>query len=297
MKNLKNSSAFITKVASLITIVVGCFVFAGWFFDIPSFKSILPGIVSIKFNTAVCFILSGIALYLLETPSISGSRKIVASLCSWIVLLIGILSLSEYIFGYNLGIDELLWKEGPGTFATAFPGRMSISTAVNFTFLGVIFPMLGKRKYHWPIQFLIIAIIPGSVLVILNYLFGVSFLNSIPQLNNIALPTAILFIVLCWGIFNSSPLGYIRFSFQKKIAGFFALIFLILSIMFFAFNKNNEQIGEEKNMAKHTHKVLILADEVDTRAYQMQSGVSDFIMTGEDNFPFLLNNSADTVYK
>ena len=295
MKNLEKNSAYITKAASLLIIMAGFVVLAGWVFNIPSFKSILPGIISIKFNTAVCFILSGIVLYFMEARSSSQFQKNIASVCSWIVLIIAILNLSEYIFSFNLGIDELLWKEGPGTIATIFPGRMSISTAVNFTLLSLIFPLLGKRKYHWPIQALLIAIIASSMLVILTYLFGVSFLNSFPQVNNTALPTAILFIVLCLGVFNSLPLGYIHFSFQKKIVGFFALILLILGIIFFTFNKNTEQIGEEKNLSKHAHRVMVLADEVNTEAYAMQSGLSSYILTGEGNFPLSLFNSADTI--
>lgn len=63
------SNCYITKSASLFTIAVGIVVLAGWFFNTPSFKSVLPGIVSMKFNTAVCFIFSGIALYLPDEPN------------------------------------------------------------------------------------------------------------------------------------------------------------------------------------------------------------------------------------
>ncbi|HEY8658747.1 MAG TPA: PAS domain S-box protein [Hanamia sp.] len=295
MKNLKKNSAFITKAASLLTIVAGCLVLAGWIFNIPSFKSIFSGIISIKFNTGACFILSGITLYLMEVRSRSQFKKNIASVCSWIVLIIAILNLSEYIFRFNLGIDELLWKEGPGTIATIFPGRMSISTAVNFTLLGFIFPLLDKKKYHWLIQSLLIAIIASSMFGILTYLFDVSFLDSFPQVNNTALPVAILFIVLCLGIFKSRPLGYIHFSFQKKIVGFFVLILLVLGIIFFAFNKNTEQIGEEKNLSMHAHRVMVLADEVNTEAYAVQSGLSSYILTGEGNFPLSLTNASDTI--
>ena len=295
MKNLKKNSAFITKAASLLTIVAGCLVLAGWIFNIPSFKSVLPGIITIKFNTAVCFILSGIALYLMEARSSSQFQKNIASVCSWIVLIIAILNLSEYIFRFNLGIDELLWREGTGTVTTAFPGRMSISTAVNFTLLGFVFLMLGKRKYHWPIQILLIAMIPGSILVIFNYLFGVSFLNSITELNNTALHTAILFIVLSLGVFFSSVLGYLRFSFIKKIAGFFVLIFLVRSIMFFAINKNNELAADTDRRVEHTHEVLFMAEEVNAQSDKIQNEARGYIITGDENFPLLFINTADTI--
>src|SRR5665213_1540604 len=182
---MKVNTNYITKTASLLTIATGCLVLAGWLFNIPYFKTVLPGIVSMRFNAAVCFILSGIALYLFNAPRINQPLKTIASVCSWMVLLTGFLTFSEYIFHWNLGIDELLWKEGPGAIGTSF----------NFMLLGFIFLMLDKRKYHWLIHALLIAIIPGSVLVIFNHLFGVSFLNSFPELTNTALHTAILFIV------------------------------------------------------------------------------------------------------
>jgi len=64
---MKVNSSYISKAVGLFTITVGCFVLARWVYNIPSFKNILPGIVSMKFNTAVCFIPSGIVPYLLYT--------------------------------------------------------------------------------------------------------------------------------------------------------------------------------------------------------------------------------------
>src|SRR5674476_524926 len=292
---MKVNTNYITKTASLLTIAAGCLVLAGWLFNIPYFKTVLPGIVSMRFNAAVCFILSGIALYLFNTPIINQPLKTIASVCSWMVLLTGFLTFSEYIFHWNLGIDELLWKEGPGAIGTSFPGRMSQSTSFNFMLLGFIFLMLGKRKYHWLIHALLIAIIPGSVLVIFNHLFGVSFLTSIPELTDTALHTAILFIVLCIGIFYSLPLHYIRFSFHKKIAGFFVLVSVVLGILFFAFNKNKKQAAETTNWVEHTHEVLFAAEQVNTQSNEIQSGARGYIITGEENYLPLFTNTANTI--
>ena len=292
---MKVNTNYITKTASLLTIAAGCLVLAGWFFNIPSFKTVLPGIVSMRFNAAVCFILSGIALYLLNAPAISQPRKTIASVCLWMVLLTGFLTFSEYIFHWNLGIDELLWKEGLGAIGTSFPGRMSLSTSFNFMLLSFIFLMLDKRKYHWLIHALLIAIIPGSVLVIFNHLFGVSFLNSFPELTNTALHTAILFIVLCLGVFYSSPLHYIMLSFQKKIAGFFVLVSVVLSILFFAFNKNKKQAAETTNWVEHTHEVLFAAEQVNTQSNEIQSGARGYIITGEENYLPIFTNTANTI--
>jgi two-component system sensor histidine kinase UhpB len=295
MKNLKATSALITKVASLFIIIAGVLALAGWFFDIPSFKSLMPGIITIKFNTAVCIILSGFALFLLDTPSIGRHGKTTALVCSWIVLLMGLLTLSEYVWGYSLGIDELLWREGPGTVATLFPGRMSLTMSLNFTLLGIIFLMLGKKKYHWPIEILLIIMIPVPALVILNHIFGASFLSSIRELNNTALSTAILFIVLCLAILFSQGLGYMHFSFINKIVGFFILMFLVRSIIFFAINKNNALGVDNGKWVTLTHKVISLAEDVNEQSGKIQSETWNYIITGDEKFPRLFNSKTNRI--
>src|ERR1039457_20427 len=51
-----------TSVAGALAVIVGGMVLVGWALDIAALKSILPGCVSMKPNTAIAFILTGIAL-------------------------------------------------------------------------------------------------------------------------------------------------------------------------------------------------------------------------------------------
>ncbi len=249
-----------------------------------------------KFNTAVCFILAGIALYLIDAPAISRRSKTVAFICAWIVLIAGLLNLSEYIFNWNIGIDELLWKEGPETADTVFPGRMSLFTSINFTLLGFTFLILDKRKYHWPVtETLFIVIMPPSLLTILNYLFGNSFLNHIPLLATTALHTAILFIVLCIAVFFSSPLQYMRVSFKKKIATVFVLVSLMLGLTFWAIKITSGLTAETTHRVKQIHDILFLTEQIDARIYEMQSGANGYIISGKENYLPLFINAADTV--
>lgn len=96
---MKIYTTYITKAASLLTIATGLFVLVGFFLRLPSFGSLSPGVFNLKFNSGVCFILSGIALYLLDEPVVNKLQKIIAFVCAGIVLLIGVLTLSQYIFG------------------------------------------------------------------------------------------------------------------------------------------------------------------------------------------------------
>ena len=52
----------ISRVAAIGVIAVGGLVMLGWVFNSVPLKSILSGLATMKFNTALCFYLSGIAL-------------------------------------------------------------------------------------------------------------------------------------------------------------------------------------------------------------------------------------------
>jgi uncharacterized membrane protein YozB (DUF420 family) len=125
-----------SRVAGAVVLGLGSVVLVGWMFDVPALKSILPAWVAMKANTAACFILIGVAMLLLtrrERPerqvSLHRRSLLVARVCAVVVLLVGLLTLSEYLFGWTLGIDQLLFKEVPGAVATSDFGRMALGGA------------------------------------------------------------------------------------------------------------------------------------------------------------------------
>src|SRR5271155_2064787 len=82
----------------------------GWAFAIPALRSLIPGAVEMKVNTALGLLLSGIALYLLvskPTPITQRAAMILA--CA--VAVIGAASLAEYLLNWQLGIDEMFVRD------------------------------------------------------------------------------------------------------------------------------------------------------------------------------------------
>src|SRR5260221_9281841 len=52
-----------------IAITVGTLVFIGWWLHIPALTSVVPGLVTMKPNTAACFLLAGLALWISLLPN------------------------------------------------------------------------------------------------------------------------------------------------------------------------------------------------------------------------------------
>jgi hypothetical protein len=132
MTPLKQRSGVLS--AGALSVLVGGVVVLGWALDIAALKSVLPGWVSMKPNTAVAFILTGIALLASSAngtqPATHLSR--LSRFCALFAGLIGLLSLCEYAFGWNPGFDQWLFPEPAGTVGTSHPGRMAPDTALCF---------------------------------------------------------------------------------------------------------------------------------------------------------------------
>ncbi|MEA5514379.1 ATPase, partial [Nodularia sp. UHCC 0506] len=139
----------LVQTASAIAVLVGVLVLFGWVFDLELLKrSGNINLVTMKPNTALGFLLSGASLWLLQmgqgkkdSSSIVYLR--VSRICAAIVTLIGLLTISQYLFGWNFGIDELLFQDEQNAIFTSHPGRMGFNTALNFFLVGIVLEMLA----------------------------------------------------------------------------------------------------------------------------------------------------------
>ena len=202
-----HNSSSPAKYLGAVTIAVGGVVLLGWCFNIPALKSILPGFVSMKANTAIGFILAGVALLLLAWAPSSPSAPLrwLARACAATVVLLGLLTLCQYLFGLNFGIDQLFFHEPAGTVDTFFPGRMALNTALNFFLFGCALLLLGSFRGIATAQRLALCTGLMGLLPLLGYLYGASALIGVGQYTQMALHTALLFIVLSLGVLLLHP--------------------------------------------------------------------------------------------
>lgn len=194
----------VARVASLFTVLVSLLVLLGWLLNVTVLKSVLPTLVTMKFNTAVAFLLSGIALWLLNR-AIHPMGDRLAQTCAVLVALTGGLTLSQYLFGWNLGIDQLVFKEPLTAVGTSHPGRMAPTTALNFLLLGTSL-LAVKRPRGVPVAqgcSLLVALF--GLLNGVGYLYRVEALYGVASYTQMAVHTVVTFLVLSAGVLCLHP--------------------------------------------------------------------------------------------
>jgi|GEM_PF-721727 len=272
-------------IAGAITTVVGLLVLIGWQFDIAVLKNPLPGAVSMKANTAAAFLLAGLALILLQRSR--PTTNLLARVCALMIVFIGFISLCEYLFAWNAGIDEILFGESKDTIGTIHPGRMAPNTALNFALLGFAFFVLTFQRIRssFLIEFSLVFAISISVIGFVGYLTGLVELAGPAAHTKMAIHTAAAFIVLCIGmIFTALERQGASFTIEQKLfAGLTvaAAIIIFISILSLSSIQSLLQAG---NWVKDTQQVKNQFGLVFSHVLEVQSIERGFILTGDDEY-------------
>lgn len=223
-----------SQFASLTTLTIGCIVLIGWIFNIYLFKSVLPGLVTMKANTSISFILAGLSLWIFHQKKVVASHRWFAFGCAILVGLMGFLTLIQYIFSINLGIDQLFFKETVDAVQTANPGRMAPNTAFNFLLLGSALGFLTQpHSFYLPAQIFSIIAFLIAFLGFLGYSYGNAYFYQLGAgFTAMALHTSIAFILLCFGILFARPeRGLVTIITQENAGGIVARRLYPLAIL------------------------------------------------------------------
>src|SRR4051812_35909810 len=189
----------VAAVFALLAVVTGTVVLIGWITGLALLKSVLPGLVEMKANTAIGFICCGFALWLLlRYPE----RRTLIRVLIVGAILIGALTSFQYLSGRDLGIDQLLFTERVGAVGTLSPGRMAITSAFCFVLVGLAMLLFDRPKVSQAL-----AGIAGFVAVqtLLGYVFGLRFEFEFERYTQMALHTSVAFVALAFGILMARP--------------------------------------------------------------------------------------------
>lgn len=196
---LRRSTAI--RVAACACFALSVAVLFGWFFEIGTLKSIVPGLAGMKANTASGLALASCALWLLSFARASRGMLGAAWSAGGIVLALGTATLAQYLLGIDLGIDELLVRDDVGAAATPSPGRMGFNTASAFVLCGaaLLTARLHFRRAAACSQMFAALAFAIAFSAMLGYLFSFAA-ATITSLTPMALHTAAAFLVLAGAI-------------------------------------------------------------------------------------------------
>jgi signal transduction histidine kinase/CheY-like chemotaxis protein len=196
----------LSQFLTMLTVLLGLIVLLGWFFRIEALETVLPGFVSMKANTALCFTLSGTALFLGYLSPLRPWKRICSPILATIVALIGGITLIEYLSGQSLGLDQLLFADSPDAVYTSNPGRMSPNSAVAFLLFGLSIILLtrGPRGILAAHLFSLAALFI-ALLALIGYLFDAQVFVTVFSLTRVALHTVLGFWMLGIAILCARP--------------------------------------------------------------------------------------------
>ena len=207
------------RALGLASMLIGAAVLLGWALGVPALKTVVPGLTTMKANTALGFLAAGAGVLLVPRPDGTGVarwRPPLASAAGAVSFLLGALTLLEYGSGMPLGLDELLFAD-PNTTSPPYPGRMSPATAAGFACAGMAVLLLvqaaslpgtsNRRRQRCAWAAHLLAALPAGVgyLSLAGYAYGVEGLYSFGAYVVVALHTAAGFALLAPAILLTVP--------------------------------------------------------------------------------------------
>jgi hypothetical protein len=202
VKELSLEKTKILNIVSLLLAVAAAglalFTLVGWHFDIAMLKSININWSSMRPNAALGILFAAANLMFLARINPSSIVRVSAKICALAIGVLGSLTLMEYVFHIDFGIDNLFYSEKLLALNPHDHPRMGPNTAFNFMLMGCALILHGNSRptliklstFCYLLTFFI------SFLAFEGYLYGVNSFYGIGAMTKMALHTSIAFIFL-----------------------------------------------------------------------------------------------------
>jgi PAS domain S-box-containing protein len=221
----RTRSAVASAILATLVLTGGVVVLLGWIVDVHTLKGLRPGLVEMKFNTAIGFAASGAALLLTSrrTPDRISWKIgfVIAAAVTWL----GTVTCCEYLFHSDFRLDQLFMRDDPGEVGTTSPGRMALASAIGFivTGLGVMTLHTCRDGRCWPANLSTSLLLILSIPPLVGYAYGIRKLYGVAGLSEMAVHTAVLFIVIALSLMTARPeCGLPAILTSRRAGGYFA---------------------------------------------------------------------------
>lgn len=199
----------ITVVAGFLPLLLGFIVLVGWYLKLENLIQVSPSFVPMQYNTALGFLFCGIGLILISDIFVFKWRMLVLKVIGSVVVIIGVLTLIQYIFNVDLGLDELFMKHYI-LVKSSHPGRMAPNTALCFflTGIAILIPTYQKGKgFLWLLGVLGVLVLGLGTISLVGYTTGLENAYGWGRLTSMAIHTSVGFIFL--------GLGFLAYSWNR----------------------------------------------------------------------------------
>jgi diguanylate cyclase (GGDEF)-like protein len=199
----------VTALAAGVLLMALAVVVVGWGMDVAAVRSVFPGAVGMKFQTAVGLAGASAAMLLLAGMP-TGRRRTAALLLAVVPGVLGIVVLVEYVFGVRLGTDELIFIDHSGRArGIAYPGRLAPTTGVCFLLLtGGLLAVDRGRDWRWrPTELLAIPMATIAFMSLIGYAYSIPAFYGPASAAKMAVNTALCFVALAVGLLIARPRG------------------------------------------------------------------------------------------
>lgn len=244
-------------------ICIASAVLLAWSIKVPAVLSVFSGAPTMKFNTALLFLFSGIGLL-----SVVKKDRILNSLgtfLGWLIILIGFGSFLEYLLSVNLFIDNLFIQD---PYSTSFPGRMARTTGLCFASFGIALitarstRLLYARIHKYALGFVALV----SVMAVITYFLQGVTTTSVLVFNTMAFHTAISFFLLSLALSLVNPRNsYVDFlsgvkvgsKLARKLLPFVTTMPLVVGVLLL-YIAGSKSINTELGIALYTITYALL---------------------------------------
>lgn len=181
-----------------VSLACGAIALVGWYCNLGWLTALSSKHVSMKANAALGFVIAG-AILVLATRHQSSATSTVRYVLEGGLLLLGILTLFQYIFNIDLYLNQLFIKALENSPYTTSPGRMAPSAALGFIFFSfaMLFDHCPSRRGRLYSRLCATLVLILAVICTLGYLYDApSLYLGIDGLTAMSLPSAVLFTTL-----------------------------------------------------------------------------------------------------
>lgn len=305
------------RIAACLSILLGCLVLAGWLADIPLLKSVKPSWAAMHPITALCYIIAGSALLIVQDPYPSRKGRIAAGILSTFVVAFSIISLLDFsvLPGHPEGGAEAAKLDASSGLLRL--GIMSPITAIAFASIGIgiLSICFEQRRRNDPVDYdpTQLAVLMATLFtlpVLIGYLFSSDTVRMVAPYSMISIHSALITVVLSGAVLCARPeRGIMRVFVADTVGGEVArrmlpLAFmvpiglLVLCYLGYAYHLYDSRFGlslfTSFNIGAITLIVIRTATSL-THSDLRRRRVESALTASERRFRALIENSSDAI--